>query len=131
MQADRYSRSNRLHEPSAGSHATLQQITAQFHALRSAALRSHRRRNRLDADFDNHVLRHALVKVTGRLSLQSIAEGPFCAAFPKVDENDDARDGRVCAPQRGERVPLVLHDSQQDSQVCRPENYHHSDARKE
>ncbi len=53
-----------------------------------------------------------------------VEEWPVSAASPEVREDDYACNRRVCAPQRGERAPLDLHDNQENRQVCRAEDYH-------
>jgi hypothetical protein len=62
MQADRNSGSDCLDEANAGSDTAFQQITAQFNSLCSAPFCRQRGRNRLDADFDEHMFRHFLVR---------------------------------------------------------------------
>src|SRR6266702_5976338 len=53
-----------------------------------------------------------------------VEERPVSAASPKIGEDDHTCNRGVRTPKRGECVPLELHYSQKNRQVCGAEDYH-------
>ena len=61
MNSDRQPGADSLQQSNAGSNAAFEQVAAQLDTLCAAALRGHRRGNRVDADFDEHLFCHDLL----------------------------------------------------------------------
>src|ERR1700722_1834054 len=64
------------------------------------------------------------------LQRKRVAERPLAMTLPEVCEDNYACDRCVGTPQRSERVPLERHYSQENRQICGPEDYHRPDLRK-